>query len=99
MYEALGRGHAVQRVIVEHHQPPVRRKLHIQLDAVAILRGGGKGGQAVLRRALILAKVAAVGTVMPHKRRTQGIPALIRPDGEQHQQHQNQHNAKQDFHK
>ena len=99
MYEAFGRGHAVQRVIVEHHQPPVRRKLHIQLDAVAILRGGGKGGQAVLRRALILAKVAAVGTVMPHKRRTQGIPALIRPDGEQHQQHQNQHNAKQDFHK
>ena len=95
MHKALGRGHTVQRIIVENHQPMVGRELNIQLDAVAVFCGGGKGGQAVLRRTLVLAEITAVGKVTPQKGGTQGIPALAGPDSKQHQQHQNQNKAKQ----
>ena len=88
MDKALGRGHTIQRVIVENHKPPVRGKLYIQLNAVAVFGRRGKGGQAVLRRALILAEEPAVCAVAAQKRRTQGVPPLARPDGEQRQNHQ-----------
>ena len=88
VHKALGRSHAIQRIIVENHEPPVRGKLYIQLNAVAVLSCRGKGGQTVLRRALILAEEPAVGAVAAQKRRTQGVPPLARPDGEQRQNHQ-----------
>ena len=88
MDKALGRGHTIQRIIVENHKPPVRGKLYIQLNAVAVFGRRGKGGQAVLRRALILAEEPAVCAVAAQKRRTQGVPPLARPDGEQRQNHQ-----------
>ena len=59
VHKALGRGHTIQRIIVENHKPPVRGKLYIQLNAVAVFGRRGKGGQAVLRRALLLAEEPA----------------------------------------
>ena len=87
MHKALGRCHTVQRIIVKNNQPMVRCKLDIQLDAVAVLRCGGKGGQAVLRRALVLAEKAAVGVIAPVERQAQLVTALAGPDGEQCQQY------------
>ena len=58
-HPAFGAGHAGQGIIMEHQQLTVAAELHIHLHAVSVLHGGGKGGQAVFRRALILAKIAA----------------------------------------
>ena len=98
MHKALGRRHTVQRIIVKNNQPMVRCKLDIQLDAVAVLRCGSKGGQAVLRRALVLAEKAAVGVIAPVERQAQLVAALAGPDGEQQKSCNQQDNTKQNFH-
>ena len=98
MHKALGRRHAVQRIIVKNNQPMIRCKLDIQLDAVAVLRCGSKGGQAVLRRTLVLAEKAAVGVIAPVERQARLIAALAGPDGEQQKSYKQQDNTKQNFH-
>ena len=87
--KALAGGHAVQRIIVENHQLMVRRKLYVQFNAVAVAGRGGKSGQAVFRRALVLAEVAAVGIVAAIERGPQVLALSAGPDGKQHQRSQN----------
>ena len=50
-HPAVRAGHPFQPVVVEHHGLAVGGALHVQLHAVAGVRGGGEGGQAVLGRA------------------------------------------------
>ena len=84
MDKALGGGHTIQRIIVKNHQFFVAGKLHVQFNTVAVLGGGGKGGQAVFGRALILAEITAVGAVMPAEGNAQLRALGAGPDAEQH---------------
>jgi hypothetical protein len=45
-------GHAVERLVVEHHRVVVERQAHVELDAPARLDRAVEGGEAVLRHAL-----------------------------------------------
>ena len=55
--------------------------------------GGGKGGQAVFGRALILAEITAVRAVMPIKGHVQLCALGAGPDAEQHKGSQHKHNT------
>ena len=94
-HPAFGAGHAGQGIIMEHQQLTVAAELHIHLHAVSVLHGGGKGGQAVFRRALILAKIAAVGKIAARKGGAQFLAASGGSHQKQHQRAQCRHNNQQ----
>ena len=100
LHKTPGSGHAVHRIVMEHHQTLILRELHIQLDAVARSGRRLKGGDAVLRDALVLREQPPVGVVAVLEGRAQRLVPQTGRHGEHHcrQRQQNQQNPHHHFH-
>ena len=79
--------HAVERVVVEDHDLPVLRQLHVQLRAVACASRQPESLKGVFRYAFILAVQTAVGEIPPDKRRSLPLCGRAGRDQKQRQRH------------